>query len=202
MAQYYETAIVPARILHPKDKNLAEGIVKFATTWIIATLRNRKFFSLEEVKLAVAEKLLELNHYPFKKREGCRHSAFTDEEKAFMKPLPLPPYEPAVWPTEKVLLDYLINDEKNKYPLRFDLIGKAVDIRLTKVTVEVFYYGYRVASHPRAAKQLRDPITQPEHMPIKHRKYLTYNADEFIRGSESVGKYTAQAVHYFLNAGR
>lgn len=119
-----------------------------------------------------------------------------------MKPLPLPPYEPAVWPTEKVLLDYLINDGKNKYPLRFDLIGKAVDIRLTKVTVEVFYYGYRVASHPRAAKQLRDPITQPEHMPIKHRKYLTYNADEFIRGSESVGKYTAQAVHYFLNAGR
>lgn len=66
MAEYYETAIVPARVLHPKDKSLAEGTVKFATTWIIAALRNRKFFSFEEVKLAVAEKLEELNHYSFK----------------------------------------------------------------------------------------------------------------------------------------
>lgn len=48
MAEYYETAIVPARVLHPKDKSLAEGTVKFATTWIIAALRNRKFFLLKK----------------------------------------------------------------------------------------------------------------------------------------------------------
>lgn len=66
MAEYYETAIVPARVLHPRDKSLAEGTVKFATTWIIAALRNRKFFSFEEVQCAVAEKLEELNQYPFK----------------------------------------------------------------------------------------------------------------------------------------
>ena len=99
MADYYDTAIVPARVLHPKDKSLAEGTVKFATTWIIAALRNQKFFSFDEVKVAVAEKLEELNHAPFKKREGCRYSAYVDEEQAFMKPLPLTPYEPAVWST-------------------------------------------------------------------------------------------------------
>lgn len=70
MAEYYETAIVPARVRAPQDKSLAEGTVKFATTWIIAVLRNRKFFSLEEIKSAVKEKLDELNITPFKKREG------------------------------------------------------------------------------------------------------------------------------------
>ena len=50
MAEHYGTAVVPARVLHPKDKSLAEGTVKFATTWIIATLRNRRFFSFEEVE--------------------------------------------------------------------------------------------------------------------------------------------------------
>ena len=96
-------------------------MVKFVTTWIIAALRNRKFFSFEEVQCAVAEKLEELNQYPFKKREGCRYSAYSDEEQAFMKPLPLTPYEPAVWSTAKVPLDYLITDGKNKYsvPLSF-----------------------------------------------------------------------------------
>ena len=106
MAEYYETAIVPARVRAPQDKSLAEGTVKFATTWIIAALRNRKFFSLEEVKSAVKEKLDELNKTPFKKREGCRYSAYKEEEQSFMKPLPLTPFEPAVWSTAKVPLDY------------------------------------------------------------------------------------------------
>ena len=202
LAEYYETAIVPARVLHPKDKSLAEGTVKFATTWVIAALRNRKFFSFEEVRHAVAEKLEELNRYPFKKREGCRYSAYSDEEKAFMKPLPLTPYEPAVWSTAKVPLDYLISDGKNKYSVPFDLIGEEVDIRLTKEMVEVFFHGSRVASHKRVSKQLRNPVAQPEHMPMEHRKYLSYNADEFIRWSQTVGHYTVSVVEKFLTSGR
>lgn len=43
MAEYYETAIVSARVLHPKDKSLTIGTVKFAITWMIVVLRNRKF---------------------------------------------------------------------------------------------------------------------------------------------------------------
>ena len=42
MAEHYDTAIVPARVEHPKDKALAEGTVKFASTWILAALRERK----------------------------------------------------------------------------------------------------------------------------------------------------------------
>ena len=202
MAEYYETAITPARVKHPKDKSLAEGTVKFATTWITAALRNRRFFSFEEVREAVAEKLEELNRRPFKKREGCRLSAYSDEEKAFMKPLPLTPYEPAVWSTAKVPLDYLISDGKNKYSVPFDLIGEEVDIRLTKSTVEVFFHGSRVASHKRSEVQLRDPIIQPEHMPMEHRKYLSYSSEEFMRWAQSVGTHTAEVVTYFLASGR
>lgn len=49
MAEYYEIAIVPARVRAPQGKSLAEGTVKFATTWIIAALRNRKFFSRSKI---------------------------------------------------------------------------------------------------------------------------------------------------------
>ena len=202
MAEYYETAITPARVKHPKDKSLAEGTVKFATTWIIAALRNRTFFSFEEVREAVSEKLEELNRRPFKKREGCRLSAYSDEEKAYMKPLPLTPYEPAVWSTAKVPLDYLISDGKNNYSVPFDLIGEEVDIRLTKNTVEVFFHGSRVASHKRATLQLRDPVVQPEHMPMEHRKYLSYSSDEFMRWAQSVGTHTTEVVSRFLTSGR
>lgn len=201
MAEYYETAIVPARVRAPQDKSLAEGTVKFATTWIIAALRNRKFFSLEEVKSAVKEKLDEPNKTPFKKREGCRYSAYKEEEQSFMKPLPLTPFEPAVWSTAKVPLDYLITDGKNKYSVPFDLIGEQVDIRLTKDTVEVFFHGSRVASHPRSATNRHDPVIQPEHMPTEHRKYLSYNADDFTVWAMSIGDSTAKVVEAFLSSG-
>lgn len=66
LAEYYGTAVVPCGVKRPQDKSLAEGSVKYAPTWNIATLRNRKFFSLQEMQEAVDEKLEELNSYPFK----------------------------------------------------------------------------------------------------------------------------------------
>ena len=56
LADYYNTAIVPARVRRPKYKSSAETSVRFAETWIIAALRDMKFFSLQEVKEAIAEK--------------------------------------------------------------------------------------------------------------------------------------------------
>ena len=65
LAEYYGTAVVPARVRKPQDKSSAEACVRFAETWIIAALRNQKFFSIHELNEAVAEKLEELNHRPF-----------------------------------------------------------------------------------------------------------------------------------------
>ena len=115
LAEHYDTAIVPARVKHPQDKSLAEGSVKNISIWIIAALRNQKFFSIEDVNQSVRVKLEELNNRPFKKREGSRHSAYLNEEKEFMKPLPLSDYEPSVWSTAKIGRDYLITDGLNKY---------------------------------------------------------------------------------------
>ena len=198
MADHYNTAIVPARVKHPDDKPNAEGSVKYATTWILAALRNYHFFSIEEAKTAVSEKLEELNLRPFKKRLGNRRSAFEDEEREFMLPLPKVPYELAVWSAAKVQNDYLISDGINKYSVPFDLIGEQVDIRLTSATVEVFYHGGRVASHVRKTTPQRDPICIREHMPINHQKYLSYNPDEFVHWAEGIGTHTLKTVNHFL----
>ena len=202
MADYYGTAIVPARVDRPQDKSAVEGTVKHTSTWIIAALRNRKFFSIHDVQEAVSEKLEEFNAKSFKKREGSRLSAFLNEEKSFLKPLPASPYESAVWSNTTVQRDYLISDGKNKYSVPFDLIGEKVDIRLTRNTVEVFYHGARMSSFPRSEKVLRDPIINPMHMPENHRKYLSYNDDDFLAWASSVGTSTLDVVKSFLESGK
>lgn len=202
MAEHYDTAIIPARVNRPQDKSVAEGSVKYASTWIIAALRNQKFFTIDELQRAVAEKLEELNHYPFKKREGNRHSAYYGEEQAFMKPLPVTPFEPADWSSATIRFDYLISDGKNKYSVPFDLIGETVDIRLTQKAVEAYYHGSRVAAHSRSPVQLRDPIIKKEHMPPEHQKYLAYNSDDFLVWAMSVGQSTTEVVKRFLSSSK
>jgi transposase len=203
LAEHYDTAIVPTRVKHPQDKSHAEGTVKFASTWILAALRDHWFFSVADAKAAVSEKLEALNDRPFKGREGCRRSAYLDEEKEFMRPLPNTPYEAAVWSPElKVGLDYLVSDGLNKYSVPFDLIGEKVSLRLTKMLVEVFYRGTRVAVHTRERMMLREPVVKPEHMPPEHRKYLNYNENDFTSWAESIGENTHKVVRHFLTSGK
>lgn len=202
MADYYDTAIVPARPKAPDDKPNAEASVKFATTWILAAVRNRHFFSFEEARDAVAEKLELLNDKPFKARKGCRRSAYEEEEREFMHPLPPTPYEPAIWRSAKVQNDYTITDGLNRYSVPFDLIGECVDIRLTRDTVEIYFHGGRVASHVRLKKSQRDAVMVPGHMPEAHRKYLAYNKDAFLSWAETAGASVSKVVSQFLGSGK
>lgn len=120
-----------------------------------------------------------------------------------MRPLPNTDYEPAVWTSNlKVGSDYLVSDGLNKYSVPFDLIGETVNLRLTPNTVEVFYRGTRVAAHFRSHTALRDPAVKPEHMTPEHRKYLSYNEDDFTAWGKSVGEHTAAVVLYFLTGGK
>ena len=63
MAEYYGTAIIPARPPKPRDKAFEEGSVGVVSTWLLATLRNQQFPSLKELKLAIQEKLTAFRVY-------------------------------------------------------------------------------------------------------------------------------------------
>lgn len=199
LAEYYGTAIVPARVRKPQDKGLVEKSVGFSTTRITAALRERKFFSISEVQEAVAERLEYINTKLFQKRPRNRREAYLAEEKEFM--LPKQPYEPSVWKQQTVGNDYLITDGTNKYSVPFDLIGEQVQIRLTRDLVEVYFKGSRMTSHKRLTKFSILPVVKPEHMPDRHREYLNFNADEFKSWAKTVGKSTEEIVRYFLTSG-
>lgn len=180
-----------------KDKSTAEGTVKVIETWILAALRNRVFFTYDELNLAVREKLTEYNERPFQKKKGSRQSVFEEEEKEFLMPLPATPYETAVWSTATIQPDYLISVEESKYSVPYEFIGKKVDIRSTEKVIEVFYHNNRVASHIRK-DNWPDPFYIPEHMPEKHRIYMQYNSEYFLKWAAENGSSTLTVVKGFL----
>lgn len=202
MAEHYGTCVIPARPAKPKDKPGVEGSVGFVSTWVMAALRNYKAFTFQELNDAIREKLQELNSAPFQKKNGSRLSAFLEEEKPYLLPLPASPYELALWSSATIQPDYLISVDRNKYSVPHVLIGYEVDIRTTSKTIEVFFQGSRVASHVRRYEALEEPVRLPDHMPENHRRALAYNADTFRDWAATMGTATLVVVKAFLSAGK
>ncbi len=200
MAEHYGTAVIPARVKRPKDKPNAEGTVGVISTWIIASLRNQQFFTLRELNGAIGKKLEEFNDKPFQKKPGSRKSAFLQEEKALLLPLPASPYELATWSKASVQYDYHIFVDGNRYSVPYEYIRHQVDVRMTSRVVEVFYQSLRIASHVRVSGKQGRIVTAPDHMPEKHRKYLAMNPDAFREWAESIGPFALEVVNAVLSA--
>lgn len=194
LADHYKTALLPARVLAPKDKAAVEGTVGQLTSRIIAKLRDKRFFSLAELNGAVRRELEAFNERPFQKREGSRKSAYQEEELPFMQPLPPHPYEFATWKVATVQLNYHVSVDNQNYSVPYAYARKKVDVRCTNSVVEVFYQGTRVCSHRRLHGRMGQYDTNPDHMPENHRLYGEWNAERFKRWAETVGVSTGEVV--------
>lgn len=173
MAEHYGTAVIPARVRRPKDKPSVEGAVGVISTWIIAALRNQKFFSLRELNEGMRQKLMEFNSKPFQKKSGSRQSIFLEEEKSALMPLPVTPYELALWKTATVQFNYHIAVEKMHYSVPYEYIKHKVDVRITRNVVEIFFNSHRIASHVRLRGREGQYSTVVEHMPEDHKSYTS-----------------------------
>lgn len=200
LAEHYGTAVIPARVRHPKDKANVEGTVGILTTHIVAALRNQKFFSLYELNTTIQEKLETFNARPFQKKPGSRLSVFLEEEKEFLIPLPIHSYELSSWKIATVQNDYHVSIEDNLYSVPYEYIKRKVDVRITRNVVEIFFAGNRIASHPRLHGGYGQYSTVSEHMPESHRKYSQWNGPAFRAWAEKVGPNTQVVVESILSA--
>jgi transposase len=189
MASYYGTAVIPARVKHPRDKPNAENGVLIVERRIIAKLRNRTFFSLAELNQGIWAELKLLNEKPFQKLDGSRQSLYEEFEKPALKPLPPKPYEFAVWKKLTVNIDYHVEVDKNYYSTPYQLVKETVEARITNSVVEILYHGKRVASH-RMLLGKGKYSTLTEHRPAAHQKYLEWTPSRIAGWAAQIGPNT------------
>jgi transposase len=201
MAQYYDTAVIPARVKMPKDKSTVEGTVGIISTWILAAIRNQQFLSLHELNLVIKQKLHDFNHKPFQKKEGCRAALFA-EERMFLQSLPAKPYEYSTLKVATVQYNYHISVDGQNYSVPFEYIKRKVDVRLTSNTVEVLCDNDRICSHKRLYGRPNQYSTLQEHMPPNHQKYMQWNGNRFRAWAAKIGENTATATEALLTANK
>jgi transposase len=201
LGEHYGVAIIPARPYRARDKAKAEVGVQVVQRWIVAAVRKRKFFSLEEVNQAIGELLVRLNARPFRKRPGSRATLFAQLDRPALKPLPATRFQFGEWETARVNIDYHIEVGRHFYSVPYALVHQEVDVHLTAETVEVLHRGARVASHIRSDVPAK-ATSLPEHMPKAHQRYLGRTPSTLIEDGQQVGPLTGQLVEAILAAKR
>jgi len=202
LADHYRTALLPARVLAPRDKAAVEGTVGNLTSHIIARLRNRQFFSINELNEAIRKELDKFNRNSFQKKDGSRYSVFTEEELPFMQPLPKYPYEFAQWKIATVQLNYHITIDYQNYSTPYEYVKKKVDVRYTKNIIEVFYKGTRICSHKRLYGRRGQYSTVVDHMPANHQLYSEWDSVRFLKWASGIGEATKQVVQRMFESYR
>ena len=157
MASHYGTAVVPARPYKPRDKAKVEVGVQVVQRWILARLRNRRFFSLAELNQAIRDLVDQLNDRPMRGWGATRRALYEQIDRPALLPLPPTPYEYADWKRCRVNLDYHVEIDKHFYSVPFRLLREEVEARITAKTVEIFHHGKLVATHLRSLRRIGRP---------------------------------------------
>ena len=222
-AAHYGAAILPARPYKPQDRGKVEVAVQITERWILAVLRHRQFFSLDELNAAIAELMMSLNLGPFRKLPGSRHAAYLslDYPALQLRPLPVNAYEFATFNRGRISLDYHVDIDHHGYSVPYRYANLDVDIRISAHTIECFYGGVRIACHRRVAyggkcgaklggtlggkyeydganNALNARTTVAEHMPKAHRAHREWTPLGLTAWAKTIGLSTHQIVTHVL----
>ena len=189
LADHYGFVVLPARIRKPRDKAKVEVGVQIVSRYVLGRLRNRRFFSLDELNAAVRDCVTAINAKVMLRIGKSRNELFASLDRPALKALPIDRYQYAQWKRCTVAPDYHVEVDDHYYSVPFRLLRETLDVRFTAATVELFHKGQRIASHVRSHLKHKHTTT-PEHMPSSHRRYAEWSPARMLREAGRIGPAT------------
>lgn len=197
LADHYNIIIFPSRPRKPQDKSMAELAVRIVQMGILAKLRNRKFFHLDELNDMLTQELVILNTKTTKRYPESRYSCFSKTDQQFLNPLPSRGYEVCQWTYHlKVSEFYTVTLEGVGYSVPYQFIGQYVDAKMTDRTIDLYLNRELIASHARIPSG--NSILN-EHMPRNHQLQDEMQPDRLVAWAQSIGVQTNFVIQKTLS---
>lgn len=194
-AEHYDVAILPTRSRKPRDKALVENAVKLIYQSIYAPLRDKEFYSLDELNAAIAEELEKFNNRKLSNGEFSRRQIFEEYEKSTLRPAAQNRYEIKELYMASVYTSSHIwfGPDKHYYSVPYRFIGKRVKVIYTNSKVEIYYENERIAYHQRNVAKYQYS-TIKDHMPSSHNFVHDWSPQRFQSWASSIGIYTRKLI--------
>ena len=147
--------LLAIRVVKPKDKAMVEGAVKLAYQRIYAPVRDKVFFTLEELNAVLHEQLRGHNNRPMHKKDYSRQQLFEQQEQSLLQCLPDEPFILKHSPGAAVQRNchIVLGEDWHYYSVPHGLFGKRVRAVYDTDIVEVYAAHKRVALHKRSYKR-------------------------------------------------
>ncbi len=199
LACHYGTAIIPAHVRKPTHKAKVEANVLVAQRWILACLRHRTFYAIEELNEAIGPLLEKLQDRKMRHFKKSRRDLYVELDRPALKALPLTRDEFAEWKKVKVNIDYHVEFDEHFYAVHYTNVHKHLMARATATVVELFLKGERIASHRRSYRKGKY-TTPPEYMPESHKAMLKWPPSRLISWAATLGPSVGLLVEKVLSS--
>ncbi|MGE6220397.1 IS21 family transposase [Nubsella zeaxanthinifaciens] len=202
-AQHYDTCVLPARAYKPRDKALVEGAVRIMYTRLYVPLRQKQYFSLSELNVAIREHLAMHNNQLLKGRNYSRRMQFEEMERNELKPLPVDRFEFKQSFYAKVNKDshILLGVDRHYYSVPVRFLSKKVKIIYSNSIVEIFSKFERIALHKRS-KVPHAYTTNTNHLSSAHRYSAERTPETFMERAEAIHEDVLSVIKAILESGR
>jgi len=194
-ASHYRTAILPARPAHPKDKALVENAVQLVYQRIFAPLRDRVFFSIDELNQAIWDLLEDHNNKPFQRLDISRRELYEKVEKPALKALPSQRYPIKHFKELTVQFNYhvCLREDIHYYSVPWKFKSKKVKVIYDDRIVSIYFDNIRIAQH-RRDRTPNGYSTLYGHMPPNHRFYKSLSKQNFIKWATPLGDDVTELI--------
>jgi transposase len=199
LADHYGCLVLPTRVMKPRDKAKVEVAVQIVERFVLAKLRNCRFFSLAELNVAIRDCVTAINAKVPRRIGKSRKELLETLDRPALAALPDAAYCYAEWKRARVAPDYHIEIAGHYYSAPSKLIREIVEARITGATVEIFHRGERVASHAFSPVRNRHTTTT-EHMPSAHRRYAEWTPAKMMIEAAKVGPATVALFEAIMKA--
>ncbi len=203
-AAYYGTVILPARVRKARDKALVENAVRLIYQRVYAPLRDREFYSLEELNEAMWELLEVHNNTPQQRLGVSRREVFEEVESQALKPLTGQKYPLKSIREATVAINYHVELREDRHyysvPHYLRKAGRKTMVKMIydERVVGIYYDNVRIVEHQRDRRR-GGYTTVSEHMPSQHRFYAEWSPERLLRWGTEIGAEVGELIQRVLH---
>jgi transposase len=186
LATQFGTAVVPARVRHPKDKAIVEGLVKILMRYMRFVCRRRRFTLVAEINRTLGECVAKINARPHSRFGVSRRERFETMERAALKSLPIHDVDAGEWKDATLHADCYVLVEGDYYSAPHIHRHQRLRIKITDHQVEIFWRLERVAIHTRSRHRSGKRIFIESHFPPASQAYYEATPQKLLSQSRFI----------------
>jgi len=197
LSKFYNIPVLSVNSKHP---SLSPDIDEFGpVSWFLRHLRDKVFYSLEELNDHISLLLSRYMILPFSKSGNSPFNIFCIKDKPLLRPLPEKRFSIIDISTRVVGDNCFIQYDGHYYSVPYKFCKQKVILHISESEIVIYdTNGVWLAAHKRDRKSKY--VTDPTHMPPKYKLFgaQVYDGGKYVDWASHIGDNTRFVIEYLL----